>query len=151
MGASTNRGFSCCESALDGWRGGGDGDRRCVVRVGVWRWWRRTIVVIEKSTSGHFRDVGKAGPTPGDEFFFGRQFWNTVRTHKIGSNYGYCVFQNKTVLHCECAFESSSRIASSQAESAEWGTQVQILSPRYSVGAAVESRDRGGVAVVEEQ
>jgi hypothetical protein len=60
----------------------------------------RTIVVIEKSTSGHFRDVGKAGPTAGDEFFFRSQFWNTPRTHKIGSNHGYCVFQNTTVLHC---------------------------------------------------
>ena len=60
----------------------------------------RTIVVIEKSTSGHFLDLGKAGPTAGDEFFFGSQFWNTARTHKIGSNRGYCVFQNTTVLHC---------------------------------------------------
>ena len=60
----------------------------------------RTIVVIEKTTSQKFLDLGKAGPTPGDEFFFGSQFWNTARTHKIGSNHGYCVFQNTTVLHC---------------------------------------------------
>jgi hypothetical protein len=60
----------------------------------------RTIVVIEKTTSQRFVDFRHAGPTPGDEFFFASQFWNTARTHKIGSNHGYCVFESQTVLHC---------------------------------------------------
>jgi hypothetical protein len=46
----------------------------------------RTIVVIEKTTSQHFLDLGKPGPSAGDEFFFGSQFWNTAQTHKVGSN-----------------------------------------------------------------
>src|SRR5690242_2876793 len=35
----------------------------------------RSIVVIEKTTSQHFLDLGQAGPSPGDEFFFVGQFW----------------------------------------------------------------------------
>jgi hypothetical protein len=60
----------------------------------------RTIVVIEKSTSGKFVDLGKRGDSVGDEFFFGSVFWNTARTHKVGSNHGYCVLETKTLLHC---------------------------------------------------
>jgi hypothetical protein len=60
----------------------------------------RTIVVIEKTTSQHFLDLGQKGPTPGDEFFFGSQFWNTAQTHQIGSNRGYCVFETQAVVHC---------------------------------------------------
>jgi hypothetical protein len=60
----------------------------------------RTIVVIEKTTSQRFLDLGQPGPTAGDEFFFGSQFWNTARTHKVGSNRGHCVFEGQTVLHC---------------------------------------------------
>jgi hypothetical protein len=60
----------------------------------------RTIVVIEKTTSQHFLDLGQAGPTVGDEFFFGSQFWNVAQTQKVGSNHGYCVFETKALLHC---------------------------------------------------
>jgi hypothetical protein len=60
----------------------------------------RTIVVIEKTTSGKFVDLGKRGDSVGDEFFFGSVFWNTARTHKVGSNHGYCVLETKTLLHC---------------------------------------------------
>jgi hypothetical protein len=60
----------------------------------------RTIVVIEKTTSQHFLDLGAPGPTVGDEFFFGSQFWNPAQTDKVGSNHGYCVFETKTLLHC---------------------------------------------------
>ena len=49
----------------------------------------RTIVVIEKSTSGKFVDLGKRGDSVGDEFFFGSVFWNTAHTHQVGSNHGY--------------------------------------------------------------
>ena len=34
----------------------------------------RTIVVIEKTTSQRFLDLGQPGPTPGDEFFFASQY-----------------------------------------------------------------------------
>jgi hypothetical protein len=60
----------------------------------------RTIVVIEKTTSQHFLDLGQPGPTVGDEFFFGSQFWNPAQTHQVGSNHGYCVFESKTLAHC---------------------------------------------------
>ena len=60
----------------------------------------RTIVVIEKTTSQRFVDFRQAGPTAGDEFFFASQFWNQSRTHKIGSNHGYCVVELQAVLHC---------------------------------------------------
>ena len=60
----------------------------------------RSIVVIEKTTSGKFVDLGKHGDSVGDEFFFGSVFWNTARTHKVGSNHGYCVFETKTLFHC---------------------------------------------------
>jgi len=60
----------------------------------------RTIVVIEKSGPGKFVDLGKRGGSAGDEFFFNSVFWNTARTHKVGSNHGYCVFATETVLHC---------------------------------------------------
>lgn len=60
----------------------------------------RTIVVIEKTTSQHFLDLGQPGPTAGDEFFFASQFWNLAQTHKIGSNHGYCVLETATLLHC---------------------------------------------------
>ena len=59
-----------------------------------------TIVVIEKTTSQHFLDLGKPGPTPGDMFFFASQFWNTAQTHKVGSNRGHCVFESRSVAHC---------------------------------------------------
>jgi hypothetical protein len=60
----------------------------------------RTIVVIEKTTSQRFVDFRQAGPTAGDEFFFASQFWNTARTHKIGSNHGYCVVEIQAVVQC---------------------------------------------------
>ena len=60
----------------------------------------RTIVVIEKTTSQRFLDLGQPGPSAGDEFFFGSQFWNLAQTHKIGSNHGYCVLETKTLAHC---------------------------------------------------
>ena len=60
----------------------------------------RTIVVIEKTTSNKFLDLGKRGPSVGDEFFFGSAFWNTARTRRVGSNHGYCVLESKTLLHC---------------------------------------------------
>jgi len=60
----------------------------------------RTIVVIEKSAPGKFVDLGKRGGSVGDEFFFHSAFWNTARTHKVGSNRGYCVFETVTVIHC---------------------------------------------------
>jgi hypothetical protein len=60
----------------------------------------RTIVVIEKTTSQHFLDLGQPGPTAGDEFFFGSQFWNTAQTHKVGSLHGFCVFETKRLAHC---------------------------------------------------
>src|SRR5207342_291429 len=60
----------------------------------------RTIVVIEKTTSQKFLDLGKPGPTAGDEFFFASQFWNTARTHKVGSNRGFCAFETQTAAHC---------------------------------------------------
>jgi len=60
----------------------------------------RTIVVIEKSGPGKFVDLGKRGGSAGDEFFFSSVFWNTARTHKVGSNHGYCVFASQNVLHC---------------------------------------------------
>ena len=60
----------------------------------------RTIVVIEKTTFQKFLDLGKPGPTPGDEFFFASQIWNTAQTDRIGSNHGYCVVENPPVAHC---------------------------------------------------
>src|SRR2546421_12784543 len=39
----------------------------------------RTIVVIEKTTSQRFLDLGQPGPSAGDEFFFGSQFWNLAQ------------------------------------------------------------------------
>ena len=60
----------------------------------------RTIVVIEKTTSQHFLDLGKAGPSPGDMFFFASQFWNANQTHKLGSNRGHCVLESQSVAHC---------------------------------------------------
>jgi hypothetical protein len=60
----------------------------------------RTIGVIEKTTSQKFLDLGKPGPTAGDGFFFASQFWNTARTHQVGSNRGHCVVETKTALHC---------------------------------------------------
>jgi hypothetical protein len=60
----------------------------------------KTIVVIEKTTSQHFLDLGKPGPTAGDEFFFGSQFWNTSQTQRVGSNHGYCVLLTKRLVHC---------------------------------------------------
>lgn len=60
----------------------------------------RTIVVIEKTTSQRFLDLGQPGPTPGDEFFFASQFWNTARTHQVGSNRGFCVLETQKVAHC---------------------------------------------------
>ena len=60
----------------------------------------RTIVVIEKTTSSKFVDLGRSGPTVGDEFFFGSVFWNTARTHRVGSNHGYCVLETTTLVHC---------------------------------------------------
>ena len=60
----------------------------------------RTIVVIEKTTSQRFVDFRQAGPAAGDEFFFAGQFWNESRTHKIGSNHGYCVVEIQAVPHC---------------------------------------------------
>jgi len=55
----------------------------------------RRIVVIEKTTSQRFLDLGQPGPTPGDEFFFGSQFWNADQTQQVGSN-----LQTQTVVHC---------------------------------------------------
>ena len=49
----------------------------------------RTIVVIEKTTSQHFLDLGTPGPSAGDEFVFASQFWNTDQTRQVGSNRGY--------------------------------------------------------------
>jgi hypothetical protein len=60
----------------------------------------RSIVVIEKTTSQRFLDLGQAGPTAGDEFFFVSQFWNTSQTRQVGSNHGYCTLETRTVLHC---------------------------------------------------
>jgi hypothetical protein len=60
----------------------------------------RTIVVIEKSAPGKFVDLGKQGPSVGDEFFFSSVFWNTARTHRVGSNHGYCVLETTTLVHC---------------------------------------------------
>jgi hypothetical protein len=61
----------------------------------------RTIVVIEKTTSQKFLDLGKPGPTAGDTFFFASQIWNTARTHRLGSNHGYCVVETPPVVaHC---------------------------------------------------
>jgi hypothetical protein len=60
----------------------------------------RTIVVIEKTTSQKFLDLGKPGPTPGDMFFFASQFWNTAQTHQVGSLRGHCVFESRSVAHC---------------------------------------------------
>jgi hypothetical protein len=60
----------------------------------------RTIVVIEKTTSQRFLDLGKPGPTAGDEFFFDSQFWNAQRTRQVGSNHGYCVFESQQRAHC---------------------------------------------------
>jgi hypothetical protein len=41
-----------------------------------------------------------AGADPGDEFFFGSQFWNADQTQQVGSNRGFCVLQTQTVVHC---------------------------------------------------
>jgi hypothetical protein len=60
----------------------------------------RTIVVIEKTTSQRLLDLGKAGPTAGDEFFFGSQLWNAHRTRQVGSNHGYCVLESQQRAHC---------------------------------------------------
>ena len=60
----------------------------------------RTIVVIEKTTSQKFLDLGKPGPTAGDTFFFASQLWSADRTHRVGSNHGYCVVETPPVAHC---------------------------------------------------
>ena len=60
----------------------------------------RSIVVIEKTSSQHFLDLGQPGPSAGDEFFFVGQFWNTSQTRQVGSNHGYCTFETGTRLHC---------------------------------------------------
>jgi hypothetical protein len=54
----------------------------------------RTIVVIEKTTSQKFLDLGKPGPSAGDEFFFASQFWNADQTKRVGFNRGYCVLES---------------------------------------------------------
>jgi hypothetical protein len=59
-----------------------------------------TIVVIEKTTSQRFVDLGKAGPSPGDMFFFASQFWNASQTDKVGTNRGHCVLELQSVAHC---------------------------------------------------
>jgi hypothetical protein len=61
---------------------------------------RVTIVVIEKTTSQHFLDLGKPGPSPGDMFFFASQFWNSAQTHTVGSLRGNCVVESRSALHC---------------------------------------------------
>jgi hypothetical protein len=60
----------------------------------------RTIVVIEKTTSQKFLDLGKPGPTAGDAFFFASQLWSADRTHRVGSNHGYCVVETPPFAHC---------------------------------------------------
>ena len=82
-------------------RVGRDGDRRRLVRVGFGRRGRRS------HDRGDREDDVAEVPRPwqawadaGDEFFFASQFWNTARTHKVGSNRGFCVFETQTVAHC---------------------------------------------------
>jgi hypothetical protein len=50
--------------------------------------------VIEKSTSQHFLDLGKLGPTPGDMFLLASRFWNASQTHKVGSLRAHCVIKS---------------------------------------------------------
>ena len=59
-----------------------------------------SITVIEKTTSQHFVDVGKAGFSIGDEFFFNSEFWNADQTQQVGSNHGYCVLLTARLAHC---------------------------------------------------
>jgi hypothetical protein len=60
----------------------------------------RTIVVIEKSSNGAFIDLGKKGFSVGDEFIIKSTFWNTARTHRVGSNHGYCVIVGADKAQC---------------------------------------------------
>ncbi len=60
----------------------------------------RTIVLIEKTTAETFLDLGKHGPTAGDMFFFASRLWNADRTHRVGSNHGYCVVETPPAAHC---------------------------------------------------
>ena len=45
-------------------------------------------------------DLGKPGPTAGDAFFFASQLWSADRTHRVGSNHGYCVVETPPFAHC---------------------------------------------------
>ena len=93
----------------------------------------RTIVVIEKTTSQKFLDLGKPGPTAGDEFFFASQFWNTARTHKVGSNRGFCTFETQTAAHCVGTAQLAGGRSSSQARRR---SPALIASSRSPVGPA---------------
>jgi len=60
----------------------------------------RTITVIEKSSNGAYIDLGKKGFSVGDEFIIRSTFWNTARTHRVGSNHGYCVVVGADKAQC---------------------------------------------------
>jgi hypothetical protein len=45
----------------------------------------RTITVIGKQVSGQFADIGKKGPSAGDEFILMNQFWSADQSHRIGN------------------------------------------------------------------
>ena len=57
-------------------------------------------MVIEKTTSGKFVDLGKRGDSVGDEFFFGSVFWNTAPHPQGRLEPRLLRLRDQDALHC---------------------------------------------------
>jgi hypothetical protein len=108
----------------------------------------RTITVIEKETQAHFVDVGRKGPSLGDQFVFSGLLLQNGKT--VGHDGGHCTFVH---LHpaqgeCEATFKLPGGKITAQAL-LNFGNGPQTFDIAVNGGTSV-FRNARGQATIEE-
>jgi hypothetical protein len=86
----------------------------------------RTIRVIEHATTDRFVDIGKEGPSPGDQLTFRNKLYDETDTSIVGHDQGGCVLISPALGRWQCSFTSFLR-----------GGQVNVEGPFFDTSDTV--------------
>jgi hypothetical protein len=108
----------------------------------------RTITVIEKETQGHFVDVGRRGPSLGDQFVFSGLLLQNGTT--VGHDGGHCTFVHRhpTQAECEATFKLPGGKITAQAL-LHLGNGPQTFDIAVNGGTSVFRNARGQATIQE--
>ena len=110
----------------------------------------RTIRVIEHATTDTFVDIGKEGPSPGDQLTFRNKLYDASDTSIVGHDQGGCVLVSPALGRWQCSWTNFLRGGQINVEGPFFETSDTVLAVNGGTGTfqnvrgEMELRSRAG-------